>query len=133
MAGNHVQWGSESRPFVNRKHLKSSLFEGQTSNGRDLAIASYSSPKYLKTGIFEICTFLSRFQKVFFTKWSGFQKTGLPDFRSHLKFRPFATQPPFLNHSKSRLVQISDPYCTIRVGIQIPDYLVFKWLKVSNC
>ena len=41
------------------------------------------------------------------------------DFRSHSKSKPFAT-PPLFDHSKSRLVQISDPYYT---------GLVFKWLK----
>ena len=41
---------------------------------------------------------------------SGFQMVGLPDFRSHSKSRPFATQ-PVLDHSKSRLGQISDPHC----------------------
>ena len=35
---------------------------------------------------------------------------GLPDFRSHSKSGPFATQPLF-NHIKSRLVWISDPHC----------------------
>ena len=35
---------------------------------------------------------------------------GLPDFRSHLKSGPSATQPLF-NHSKSRLFQISDSQC----------------------
>ena len=33
---------------------------------------------------------------------------GLPDFRSHSKSKTFATQPLF-EHSKSRLVWISDP------------------------
>ena len=35
---------------------------------------------------------------------------GLSDFRSHSKSRPFATQPLF-DHSKSRLVRISDLHC----------------------
>ena len=37
----------------------------------------------------------------------GFQMIGLPDFRSHSKSRPFANQPLF-DHSKSRLVQLSN-------------------------
>ena len=49
---------------------------------------------------------------------SGFQVVGLPDFRSHSKSGPCATQPLF-HHSKSRLVQISDPHC-----IQILDYFI---------
>ena len=38
---------------------------------------------------------------------SGFQMTGLPYFRSHLKSRPY------FNHFKSRLVRISDTHCTV--------------------
>ena len=40
----------------------------------------------------------------------GFQMFGLLDFRSHSKSRPFATKPLF-DHSKARLVRISDPHC----------------------
>ena len=36
----------------------------------------------------------------------------LLDFRSHSKSGPFANQPLF-DHSKSRLVQISDPHCIV--------------------
>ena len=43
---------------------------------------------------------------------SGFQIVGLADIRSHLQSGPFANQ-PFLNHSKPRLVQISDPHNTL--------------------
>ena len=39
---------------------------------------------------------------------------GLPDFRSHSKSIPFATQ-PVLDHSKPRLGQISDPHCIARL------------------
>ena len=46
------------------------------------------------------------------THLSGFQMFGLRDFKSHSKSRPFSTQPLF-DHSKSRLVRISDPYCTM--------------------
>ena len=88
-----VQWGSEIRPFEIRKHLKSGLFEGRISNG---LVFKWSGFSYQP---FEIRKFLS-----------GFQMVGLPDFRSHLKSRPFATQ-PVLDHSKSRLGQISDPHC----------------------
>ena len=42
----------------------------------------------------------------------GFQIVGLPDFRSRLKFRAFATQ-PLLDHSKSKQVKISDPHCVV--------------------
>ena len=35
---------------------------------------------------------------------------GLPDFRFHSKYRPFVTQLLF-DHSKSRLILISDPHC----------------------
>ena len=71
------------------------------------------SPNHLKTGPFKLQTFSSGFQ--FFwqnrTDMSGFQMVGLPDFRSHLKSRPFVAQPLF-DHSKSRLVWISDSHCT---------------------
>ena len=46
------------------------------------------------------------------THLSGFQMFGLRDFKPHSKSRPFSTQPLF-DHSKSRLVRISDPYCTM--------------------
>ena len=66
----------------------------------------------LKMGPFKIQTFLSRFQMVFDKmasicpnlKWL----VGFPNFISHSK--SFATQPLF-DHSKSRLVRISDPRC----------------------
>ena len=67
---------------------------------------------HLKTRPFKIQTFFSEFQMVFEKmaaicpdfKWFGF------DFRPHSKSRPFANQ-PLLDHSKSRLGQISDPHC----------------------
>ena len=42
----------------------------------------FYSPNHLKTGPFKIRMYLS-----------GLQMVGLPDFRSHLNSRPFATQP----------------------------------------
>ena len=67
-------------------------------------------------------------QKVLTIKWlltnscqmSRFQMARLPDLRSHLKSRPFATQALFDN-SKSIIVQISDPHCS----------LLFKWFHFS--
>ena len=54
--------------------------------------------------------------------FSGFQMVGLLDFRSHFKSWLFTTQ-PLLHHSKSRLVQISDPHC-----IQIVEvYPICEW------
>ena len=47
------------------------------------------------------------------------QMVGLPDFRSHSKSGPFATQPVF-DHWKSRLVWISDPQCIFSI---VPKYL----------
>ena len=83
--------------------MKSGLYgEGQISNGLVFNWSSFIysySPNHLKTGLFKIRTFLSRFQMV-----------GLPDFRSHSKSEPFLTQPLF-DYSKSRLVRISDPQC----------------------
>ena len=54
---------------------------------------SYSR-NHLKTGPFDIRTFLSRFQMGFLQNgghFSGFQMVGLPDIRSHLKSGSFAT------------------------------------------
>ena len=42
--------------------------------------------------------------------YTDFKCLGLPDIRSHSKSGPFETQPLF-EHSKSRLVRISDPHC----------------------
>ena len=81
-----VQWGSEIGTFEIQKHLKCRVFEGQISNG-------------------------------FWQKWQPFvciSNGWLQDFRSHSKSGPFATQPIF-NHSKSRLVQISDPHCILTI------------------
>ena len=53
-------------------------------------------------------------RKMVLTKWRPFVRISngwAYGFHSHLKSRPFATQPLF-NHSKSRLVQISDPHCS---------------------
>ena len=114
-----IQWGSEIRPFEIRKHLKSGLFEGQISNGLVLAI------NHSKTNVFD------RFSNGFWQNGghlSGFQIVGLPDFRSHLKSRPFATQ-PVLDHSKSRLGRISDPHCS-------PDFrspLYYIWEHIFYC
>ena len=49
---------------------------------------------------------------------------GHPDFRYHLKSRPFATQ-ALLDHSKSRLVTISDPH-SIRLSSSYPKYVLSK-------
>ena len=46
---------------------------------------------------------------------------GLLDFRSHSKSGPFATQTPF-DHSKSRLVRISDPYEKANVFSSVQNY-----------
>ena len=51
------------------------------------------------------------------------------DFRSHLKFRPFATQ-PLLDHLKSRLGCISDPHCRVKARIQ--SYLGILWMGVMR-
>ena len=50
----------------------------------------------------------------------GFQMFGLPDFRSYSKSRQFSTQPLF-DHSKSRLVRISDPHYTGLVWYSNPN------------
>ena len=87
--------------------LKSRLFEGQISNGPVFKWSGFSdcfSSYHLKTGPFKIWPFLS-----------GFQMVGLQDFRFHSKSGPFSPQPLF-DHSKYRLVQISDPHCMLLTG-----------------
>ena len=69
-------------------------------------------PNHLKTGLFKIWTFF-QISNDFWpngSHLSGFQMVGLRGFRSPSKSRPFATQ-PLLEHSKSRLVLISNPHC----------------------
>ena len=96
-----------------QKHLKSGLFESQISNGVVFKWSSFSySPNHSKTGLFKIQPFLSGFQMVWQNggHLSRFQLVGLPDYRSNSKFRPLETNPLF-DHSKFRLVRISDPHC----------------------
>ena len=111
-----VQCGSEIWSFEIQKHFKSWLFDGRISNGRALAMAI--APTIWKPDIFIWIL------NAFFTKWwpfvqisnglaSGYQ---IPKPKSG----PFATQ-PLIDHSKSRLVQISDSHCVWKV-----QCLVFK-------
>ena len=117
-----IQWGSEIRTFKIQKHLKSGLFEGpRFSNGRALAMAIALVPTIWNLDIFVpiLNVFLKNGSYL-----SIFQMVGLPDFRSHLKSEPCATQPPF-DHLKFRLVQISDPHC---IFIWIPlDQFLTDW------
>ena len=68
---------------------------------------------------FENCTIQS--QDVFVWISNDFDKMVVisPDFRSHSKFGPFATQ-PLLDHSKPKLVRISDPLCSNKVSLNKP-------------
>ena len=104
-----TQYSGDLKP----DHFESILFEGRISNGlvfkcRALAMAIVPSIQKLDHSK----TFLSRFN--FFLQngrhLSGFQMVELSDFRSHSKSGPYANQPLF-DHSKSRLIQISDPHC----------------------
>ena len=116
------QWGSEIWPFEIRKHLKSGLFKGRFSNGQALAIAIVPTIKFWTIQNPDIFVWISNGFWQNGSNLSGFQMVGLPDFRSHSKSRPFATQPLF-DHSKSRLVQISDLHC---------KYLFFRCARHSN-
>ena len=76
------------------------------SNGRAVAVPTIQKLDHLKLGHF------SRTSNGFWQNGgylSGFQMIGLLNFRSHLKFRPFLTL-PLLEHSKYRLIWISDPH-----------------------
>ena len=55
---------------------------------------------------------------------------GLPDIRSHLKSPPFTTHPLF-DHSKSRLIQISDPHYTIIVFLKHSRRIIFTFYNHS--
>ena len=64
---------------------------------------------------------------------SRFQIVGLSDFKSHLKFRPFAI---IFNHSKFGLVQISDPICIyLEHYLELLDttlYSIYSLLDVDH-
>ena len=96
---NRIQWGFEIRPFAIHKHLKSDFLK---------VVFKMVGPYHSKLECF--CLDF----KYFFLQNGGhlsrFQLVGLPDFWSHSKSIPFATQSLF-GHSKSRLVGISDPHC----------------------
>ena len=61
---------------------------------------------------------------------SGFQLAGLPDHRSHFKSGPFETQPLF-DHSKFRLVWISDPNCICSYQCHIPTTVVLETSRIA--
>ena len=93
------------------------------------------SPNHLKTGPFKIRKFLSRFQMVFWkngSHLSGFQKVGLPDFRSHIQT---ICNPTSCWQFK---IQISNPhYLTYLVNFNLCIYqrqrcLIDKTSKVSS-
>ena len=77
----------------------------------------------MKTRSYETRTFMFRFQMVF-DKMTAI----CPDFRSHLKSGPIATQPIF-DHCKSRLVWISDPHC-IYISTKSIRYWLFRWKPI---
>ena len=119
-----IQWGSEIWPFKIWKHLKSGLFEGQISNG---SVFKWSGFVWISNDFWQNGGHLS-----------GFKMVGLPDFSFHPKSGPFATQ-PLLDHSKSRLVRISDPHSStiplngVRIWILDKSECQMVWLgkKVS--
>ena len=133
-----LEWQSCHYPIVRTisSHHKgwrvgSGLFEGRISNGFVFEWSGFCysySPNHSKSGRFcpDFKWFLTKWQpfvQILNGFWqngsylSGFQIVGLLDFRSHSKSRPFATQ-PLLDHSKSRLGQISDPHC-IQLTIEL--------------
>ena len=95
----HLQRGSEVR-----KHLKSGFFEDRILNGPVFKWLGFSygysySPNHLKTGPFEIQTFLSGFQMVFDKmaaicldfKWLGFRISDSIQNPDHLQPNLFST------------------------------------------
>ena len=142
---NSIQWGSEILPFKIRKHLKFQMI--RFSNGGNLTmtiVPTIWKPDNSKSGHF--CPDF----KWFLTKWLpfawlsdgwdyGFQMVRILDYRSHSKYGPFETQPLF-DHSKSRLVRISDPHwkCNpivrvlgVELFILVLSVRVFKTLSSS--
>ena len=85
-----------SDPVPNPDYLMVGFQRVLFSNGQALAMAIAIVPTIQKP---DHANFLSEYQMV-----------GLLDFRTHSKSRPFAIQ-PLLDHSKYRLVLISDCHC----------------------
>ena len=117
MSGNSQYSGdlkSDHLKSGNIWNLKSRVFEGLNSNDLVFKWSGFSyGYSHSKTGPFKIWMFLSRFQMVF-DKMAPICLDFKCPFRAHSKSRPFATQPLY-DHSKSKLVQISDPLFTLKV------------------
>ena len=105
----------KSDQFKIQKHLKSGLFEDWILDGLDFkwfwTIQNPDVLAQISNGFWRNGNYSSKFQIV----W-------LPNFRSHSKSRPFATQ-PLCDHLKSRLVRISDPHCI--------SHLEFRLILIS--
>ena len=108
-----VQWPKLQWGFKIQKHLKSSLFEGQISNGpvfnwSDFNYCYSYSPNHSKTRLLKNPEVFIQISNGFWLNGghlSEFQMIGVPDFRSHSKYRPFATQSlfrPFKSQNKCR-------------------------------
>ena len=111
------------------------------SNGRAITMAIALVPTIWKLNIGNL-DFFVRISNGFWQNGgylSRFQMVGLPDFRSHSKFRPFVTQ-RLLDHSKSRLGWISDSHyiklCfiphtyTYHVSYHMPTVIMFHTYSV---
>ena len=61
-------------------------------------------------GPLKIQKFIYRFLKKMAAICPDFEMVGIPDLRTHSKFKPFANQ-PLSDHLKSRHVLISYPHC----------------------
>ena len=116
-----VQLGSEIQPSKIRKHLKSGLFEGRTSNGVVYKRLGYYfsvnyGPNHSKSILFcpDIKWFCTNGRHL-----SGFQMVGFPDLWPHSKSKPFANQslfnhlsPDFRSHC-ILLIQKPDFFCRL--------------------
>ena len=92
-------------------HSKSRLFEDRISNSLVFKGLGYNyiyDPYHLQTIPLKIMIFLSRFAVI----CPDFECLGFWNSDPILKSRTFANQTLF-EHSKSRLVQITDPHCIL--------------------
>ena len=109
-------------------------FEGQISNGPVIKWSGLSygysfSPYHLKTGPFKIWTFCPDF-KWSDTKWPTFALISngwAPIFQNSFEIQTICN---LFDHSKSRLVCISDPHCILLNLVLANAFFVFSCCKL---
>ena len=122
-SNRYTQWGSEIQPFKIRPFLRLDCKWFSLSYG-------YScSPNHSKTGPFKIQTFVSGFQ-IFYDnmaaicsdfKWLGFRNS------NHIWNWDRLQPNLFFDHSKSRLVQISDLHFYMYMEMQTSNWVLWEF------